>query len=180
MIEPINARALLDIFRAMPNEEQRLFVTTLGGEVTAEALYLMLHQLDQVELKKFTDRFFQEIAWQMFPILLRDARQLAREQPDLSDEEFDRLFFERIRDAGNLYDQQIADLERAKLKGERDRHPDPETIRRNLEICDLRRSDPQKYSQKKLAGQFNVTQRYIRQVIKDESKWRRLAAGQQS
>jgi len=62
--------------------------------------------------------------------------------------------------------------ELAYRKRKRDRKSDPETIRRNVEICDAFHKEGNK---KKLARRFGVTDRYIRQVIKEESHWREQA-----
>lgn len=56
------------------------------------------------------------------------------------------------------------------------RKSDPETIRRNVEICDLRRQDSRKWSQGRLAKKYHVTARLIRSVLKNEHKWRESAA----
>lgn len=51
----------------------------------------------------------------------------------------------------------------------------PGIIRRNVEICDLRKQDARKWSQGRLAKKYHVTTRVIRKVLKDEEKWRKLA-----
>ena len=56
---------------------------------------------------------------------------------------------------------------------------DPETVKRNVEICNLRNEDKKKWSQGRLAKKFNVTDRYIRKVLEEESKWRQILAKQE-
>jgi hypothetical protein len=57
----------------------------------------------------------------------------------------------------------------------RNRRSDPETIRRNVEICDLRKQDRKLWSLGRLAGKYGVTKRAISFVLEEEDKWRQLA-----
>lgn len=52
----------------------------------------------------------------------------------------------------------------------------PKTIHRNVEICDLRKTDRRKWSLTKLAKRFNVSVRSITKVLSEEEKWRSLFA----
>lgn len=99
---------------------------------------------------------------------------MAREQPQIADEEFDKLLNERVGERMALYDQKISELERAKLKKKRDRKSDPEIVRRNVEICDRRKQDRKKWSIGKLAKTYKLSHRGITLVLRDEPKWRRL------
>lgn len=56
------------------------------------------------------------------------------------------------------------------------RRSDPQTIRRNVEICDLRKHDARKWTQGRLGKKYHVTTRAIRKILADEEKWRKLAA----
>jgi hypothetical protein len=46
-----------------------------------------------------------------------------------------------------LYDRDISAIQKAQIKQVRDRKSDPQTIMRNVEICDLRHRDPREWSQ---------------------------------
>src|SRR3990167_5639796 len=54
-------------------------------------------------------------------------------------------------------DEQVRKLKRRKSS--------PRTICRNVEICDLRKGDPRKWSQGKLANRYKVSARLIRKVL---------------
>jgi hypothetical protein len=104
------------------------------------------------------------------------ARQLARENPEISDEEFDRLFNEQMKQVMEGYNRVIGEREQAKLKKQRDRKSDSETVRRNVEICDLRKRDPKKWSLAMLGRKFDLSKQAVKRILDEESKWRRLAA----
>ena len=70
----------------------------------------------------------------------------------------------------------MTELIESQLKERRDRKPDPETINRNVAICDLRKQDPVTWSQGRLAKHYDVTPRYIRKVLEEEDRWRLLAS----
>jgi hypothetical protein len=59
-------------------------------------------------------------------------------------------------------------------KAARDRPSDPETIKRNVEICDLRKQDQKKWSFGRLAKKFDVARQSIANILKEEEKWRKL------
>jgi hypothetical protein len=175
-IESITPKAVFDLYISLSNEDQREFLRLLGRSAVAESPFVIARELPLSELKRFSQMIHQELAWQSFPVFIQEARRLAREQPQISDEEFDKLLNEQVSGRMVDYDQKISELERAKLKEQRDRKSDPETVRRNLEICDLRNENPHKWSQGRLARQFDVTPRAIRKILADEVKWRRLSA----
>jgi hypothetical protein len=61
--------------------------------------------------------------------------------------------------------------------GKLKRHkPSVESIRRNVEICNLWKNDRKKWSQGRLARTYHITARRIRAILKDEKKWRDLAS----
>ncbi len=60
-------------------------------------------------------------------------------------------------------------------KSKRNRKSSPEIVRRNVEICDLRK-DRKRWSLGRLAKKFEVTTRNITLIIKAEDKWRSLAS----
>ena len=109
------------------------------------------------------------------PISLQEARKVARENPSISDEEFDKDLLRRVSDYMERYDRGIGEREAAKLKAKRDRKPDQKIAIRNVEICDLRRQDPRLWSQGRLAKKFKVGVRYIRKVLVEETEWRAKA-----
>ena len=85
------------------------------------------------------------------------------------------LLAKHVEQFAEDFARQAAEMERVKLKEQRDRKSDPETIRRNVEICDLRQQDRKKWSLGRLAKHFGVTTRAITKVLANENKWRRLA-----
>ena len=70
----------------------------------------------------------------------------------------------------------ISKAEAAKLKAERDRKSDPDTIQRNVEICDLRKQDPKKWSHRMIGRKYALTPQAVAKILKEESKWRQLGA----
>jgi hypothetical protein len=62
-------------------------------------------------------------------------------------------------------------------KQKRDRKSSPAIVRRNLEICDLRRLNPDHWSQARLAQKYKITKRAVQKILADEEKWRRQAGG---
>jgi hypothetical protein len=56
----------------------------------------------------------------------------------------------------------------------RNRKSDPEIVRRNVHICDLRKQDTKKWSLGRLAKDFDLAKSAIQKILREEPKWRRL------
>jgi hypothetical protein len=64
----------------------------------------------------------------------------------------------------------------ARYKAQRDRKSDPDTIRRNVELCDLRKQNEKLWSYRRLAKHFKITPQNVGLILKEEDKWRKLAS----
>jgi hypothetical protein len=175
-IEHCTAKTVADLFSLLPDDEKLVFIDMIASQVTAETAFRMVSRFSLPELERFTEMVRSELLFNLFPVMQDEARRLAREQPRLSDEEFDRLFRERIKQSMETYNKEIYELAAAKLKEQRDRKSDPEIVRRNVEICDLRKQDPKKWSYGMLGKKYDMTKQAIKAILKEESKWRRLTA----
>ncbi len=85
------------------------------------------------------------------------------------------LLLKTLRAASQAPVDVILREEIAHRKRQRDRKSDPAIIRRNLEICGLRKQDPKKWSLKALAKKYRKSFRTITLVLGEEDKWRELA-----
>jgi hypothetical protein len=163
--------SVTDALTRLPSDAGRLRLRSVS---TAEVPFVVCNELPLTEQGRFAEMMFEELLWRVFPLLQRTARELIREDPSLSDEQFDKELHERVKQHMDVYNREISELERAKLKEARDRKPDPETVRRNVEICNLRKQDPAKWSLGQLAKKYEMTKQSIKKIIEEESKWRRL------
>lgn len=175
-MESFSPQAVFDLYALLPDEGKQEFLRLVGRISTAEAPFVVTRELDLTEQGRYAEMVFKEILWRFFPFLEQEARRLAREKPQLSDEEFEKEHHERMKQYAELRDREIGELERAKLKKQRDRKSDPGNVKRNLEICNRRRQDRKKWSLGKLAKTYRLTPRAITKIISEEEKWRRLAA----
>jgi AraC-like DNA-binding protein len=57
----------------------------------------------------------------------------------------------------------------------RNRRSDPETVRRNVEICDRRKLDKKTWTLGTLSQHYGISRQYVARIIKEEERWRRLA-----
>jgi hypothetical protein len=143
--------------------------------VTAEDIFRIINQLPVQEMKKFSDMVNEQMLATYFPWLIQQARDVCRRHPDASDEELYSLINEESKRAIEVYEQTAGERAAAQLKQARDRKPDPETILRNVEICNLRKQNKKVWSLKKLATKYDVTVQRIAQILKKEPAWRRQA-----
>jgi hypothetical protein len=171
---PLTPGAVADLFRGLSPEGQKACLEQLN--LTAEAIFLLLHSLSPTERSQFTDMIFEEVIWQVFPWLTRHAITAVKQHPEASDEELYALVNEAARRSIEEYEASYTELAEAQLKEKRDRKSAPGTVRRNVEICDLRKQDPKKWSLGMLGKRFKLTRQTVKRILEDEAKWRRLAA----
>lgn len=167
---------VFDKYLLLSPSEMGEFLRMVGSVSSADAAWVLVSSFGPIERDRFTTAVFNEMFSQFFPVVFRTAREVAKENRDISDDEFDAELYKRVAQLQAEYDQAIGEREATKLKAKRDRKPDPETIRRNVEICDLRKTDKRHWSQGRLAKKYHITTRAIRSILKDETKWRKLAA----
>lgn len=175
-MERVTPKALFDWYVSLPDESQKDFLRLLAQASTADVPLFMTAHLSDPEAVRFGDIIFAHAIDRLMPFLLSKAVELAQDNPGADDKELVRLLKESAEDFARDFASKAAEMERVKLKAERDRKSSPETIRRNVEICDLRKQDAKKWSYRRLARQFKMTPQAIGLVLKDEAKWRRLAA----
>jgi hypothetical protein len=173
-MEAFTPVALRDLYLTFSKDDRHVFLKLIASHCTGYEPLMMLDELPRAELWKYNSNVFGSLIQTALPILLKHARKLAKEHPSLTDEEFERQletmvtqFVQNERDA-------VSELVREQIKKSRDRKSDPETIRRNVEICDLRKQNKKTWSQEKLAKKYEVTKQYISNVLKDEEKWRKF------
>jgi hypothetical protein len=177
-MDQCSPQALLDLYSLQSNSDKEKFLQLLGSSSTAEAPFWICKTMSILERGRFCDMVFEQLMAQVFPLMQMHARNLAREGGNLSNEEFDSELHERVRLEMENYNQQIGELHAARLKDKRDRKSDPETIQRNVQVCNLRKQDSKKWSLGRLAKQFDITKQSIQSILKEEAKWRRLASRQ--
>jgi hypothetical protein len=173
-----SAEAAFDLFVRLNAEEQTKFIKMLGGVCPAEAPFMMTNEMTRPEKERFSQMVFDELHWRFFPFIIHLAVQVLRKTPDATDVELEEALRQRSEEVMREHSEMIDELQADKLKAKRDRKSDPDTVRRNVQICDLRRSDKKLWSLGRLAKKFKVSIRLITKTIKEEPKWRRLAAQQ--
>ena len=87
-----------------------------------------------------------------------------------------RAFIEVRNEAARAI-AEVIKAARAKLRSMK-RQSSPDTVARNLQICDWRKSDPKKWTFGRLVKHFHIKRQSIQVILKNEKKWRRLAAEQ--
>lgn len=178
-MEMVTPQALCDLYSMLSHQDQLDFLKRLGRISTAEDAFNLICEFSQTERFRMSQILFNHTMSSFFPTLLQRARRLAREAPDISDDDFDKRLGEEVKQTLEGIGRDIAELERAELKEKRDRKSDPETIHRNVKICDLRKQDRKKWSLSRLAKNFDMTTRAITKILSEEAKWRRLGAKQE-
>ncbi|HEY1600912.1 MAG TPA: hypothetical protein VGG64_15000 [Pirellulales bacterium] len=173
--ESEKAAEILDLYRKLTGDERNACLQMIGAISFAEAPFVMMNGMRLIEQGRFNDMIADGVLRLVLPIMVQEARKIAHELPDIPDEKFEAELLARVAASTTEFKQEIGELEQAKLKQKRDRKPDPEIIRRNVEICDLWAKDRAQWTQGKLARKYHLSPRAIRLILNDEQKWRQAA-----
>jgi hypothetical protein len=171
------ARAVIDLFDSLPANERLTFFKLLGQRLRGEDVPDITSEMPIAERVKYSQGYLGQLIQVMIPVLSEAVARKALELPGSTLAELAKATHDDAVAMFVQYAEAVGKAESAKLKDQRDRKPDPETIQRNVEICDLRKSDPKKWSQNRLARKFDVTRQYVQRVLKEEGEWRKLARG---
>jgi hypothetical protein len=175
-------QAVLDSFRALPADDRRDFFQSIAGEIPVESALVLFGNMPLSERERFIQKIVDEVVGRVMPAVIITGIHVLQEKPELAGKELEKLVAkhhaEELVKASQQVSQMYKSFEAARLKAKRDRKSAPATVRRNVEICNLRKRDPKHWSQGQLAKKFKVSSPAIRKILKDEAKWRRLAADQ--
>lgn len=161
--ERVTAAFLFEQYGNLSGNERGAFLRLLGQQSPAELILLLISELSEVQRDRFIEMILPPAG---------EVVDTAPSEPDAEIQAFmDELVAKSAVNTPKFIQSVIADY-----KSKRERKSNPETIKRNVEICDLRKQDRRKWSLRKLAKHYDVTTRVITQVTKEEAKWRRLAS----
>jgi hypothetical protein len=175
IIPRVTPQVLRDLFWMMSDLERGDFLRLISDSIPAETIFAMIGMMDAAERIRFFDMISDEVVMRTMPGVMKAAVEAVRDMPQASMEELLTEVTRRHSDAMQEYDQEIVAIEAAKLKALRDRKSNPETILQNVQICDRHSQNPE-LTQGQLGKQFDMTPAAIRKILKEESKWRRLAS----
>ena len=174
-MEEITPQSVLDLFWRLTDEERDNFIRLLGKDLTAEAAYAQTGQLDTIEHGRYVDMLLDATWRSILPSMVNAAIRITREHPNLTGGPLEEAVFRFHQHEMSMMGQDMRTQEAERLREKRNRKSSPETIRRNLEICNFRKQNAKHWSHGRLARKFGVTDRAIRSVLKQEAKWRHLA-----
>jgi hypothetical protein len=172
-MEPFSPQALIKQYRRLSEEDKIVFLQLLGQGATADAPVRVAAELPPTERLQFASWIHDNCIADFLPRLVREARLLAREKPEASDEEFERALDEAFRQGMVSINESLTELAATELKQIRERGSDPANVKTYIEICDKRRAGNSTVGQ--LASDYGRSRQRISQIVKDEPKWRRLA-----
>ncbi len=176
MVESPTPRALFDLFMLLSEQDRNAFLKLLGRNCPAEVPFIIADTLSHSERFRLSQYLTSSMVTNMLPLLVEEARRLAKEGTRMSDEEFDQMVKERVMASVQKQTDAAATLAREELKEKRNRHSAPKNVRRNIEICDLRRKNPTYWSFGRLASKYRMRRQSILRILENEAKWRQ--AGQ--
>ncbi len=174
-MESLPRPALLGAYLSLSNEDKIAFLRALANASTADHAREYLKELNAAERPRFAEwRFIPD--WlnnQLFEALWERAKPMIS---DAIEKGLSTTLAPALLPKINEIISMNVDAEREKFKKKRDRKSSPETILRNVQICDLRTLDKRKWTLGRLASKYDVTRQAIERVLKKEDHWRQLSS----
>lgn len=162
---------LYDRYYSLTDEDKKLFVKEIGRASKTEDLTAFFSGLPDDE-KLFSLK--------VFALLITKLRKHDEFGTQWIDDVIIAHTAKNIKDIMKImsnyeFMEKAAEFRVAEAKQKRDRKSDPATVRRNVEICDLRGQNKKLWTLNRLAKKYKCTVRNITKVLKDEPRWRQLA-----
>ncbi len=175
-MDAISPQALVDIYLLLPKPQQLQFLQILGQNSAAEQAYMVTMGLSSSEQNRFWGKVKEIFDRRFLPSYLHAALMMTRDLEARTDEQFKEELKRRISENEKISAKGVEALMREELKAERDRKSDPNIVRRNVKLCDLRKKDPRTWSYGKLARHFDIKRPTVRKILGEEQKWRQLGS----
>ncbi len=172
-VEIATPKVVFDLYQSLTEDQKMVFLAHLASISNGKHITCLIESMPTLTKTELNQRIYGHIIDSMLPVLTGIAFDLVAKTPEIQREDARiQMANESQRYLKGIIEE-AAVVERAIVKDQRDRKSDPETVKRNVEICDLRLSDPKKWSHRRLAREFKVTPQYIGLVLKEEAEWRR-------
>ena len=133
-------KQLFDLYSLLTPENKGLFLRMIGGISPAEHTFLFMSGQTVLEQYRFNEMIFRETTHKFFPVIIQHAAKLVKEMPSASVEELAEALFEQAGQATDQYNRDISEVERARLKEQRDRKVDDERLERGRIILEANRN----------------------------------------
>jgi hypothetical protein len=154
---------LFSLYEELDSYERIQFFKLIATICTAEEIDTLIFHAPPEEWKRYAEARYRIIEQQF------STSEIDKETLDELEQKTDELN-EKVAALNEAY----ANQKIAEYKSSRNRKSSPKTIRRNVEICDLRKQNRRKWSLTQLAKHFKTSQRSITLVLSEEAKWRNL------
>jgi hypothetical protein len=128
--------ALWRQYKSLPNDDQARFLAALGNTLTADGAFFILTYLQQSEKLRVAQRMSEQTVSQVLPIMIGAACKLARQYPDVPEEELEKLVYKDSAERIDAVRRTAMEQSLAQLKEQRD--PKPRNTERDNEIVRLR------------------------------------------
>ena len=173
MAKKSKARLVFDQYVLLESDQMKEFFELLGEASVAEVPWTIVNCLSAPEKERYAEFSVEMYATVIHPALVKHAVDAAASLPNATLDEIKADVDRRFRESTDIYHEAISKLEREKLEAKRNRKPSLENIKRNVEICDLRLKG---WSQGQIAKKYGKTDTWVRNIEREELKWRRLLA----
>ncbi len=173
MLEKSKVRLLLEGVWTLSIDERIEFFETLGESTVAENVWLLIGGLNSDEMFRFCVDFGKSYNKFQLPKIIESILETYDFIPDDKKQSMLSEIEASVREKSIVFGKEAFDLVQSYVENKRNRKSTLENIKRNVEICDLRING---WSQGQIAKKYGKTDTWVRNIEKDELKWRRLLA----
>ena len=162
---------------ALSGEDRRTFLRLLGSVSRADVPFFVADGLRTSEQIQLSRMFVERFVPNAMPLLARAALDEIECRPGASSDELVPRIIDRASAAFRVITEAVEKAEQEKIKAQRDRKSSPDIIRRNIQIIERRRQNPNLWTLGRLAKEYEIERQTIQGILDEELKWRQLEAG---
>lgn len=131
----VTLSTIWDLYARLHDQDVDAFLRMLGERSTVEAVQVIVQNLHPDQRARFRKLVIDPMFDAALPLMIREAIQIVRGRPDLTDDEVAALITEQAPQLLDATTQAVTEVERARLKAARD--PKPRNTQRDCEIVRL-------------------------------------------
>lgn len=170
----ISPQQLVDAFMSYGPEQRDEFVRLFAQVCPHETPRAIIRHFPVAKREEMDGELYRKTFLRVLPACYQHAREILSMNPEISDDEFQKDMHAKLEKFVMDTKSLAAQKEKENLETQRNRKSDPNTIKRNVDICKLKDEKPN-LSLGQLGKQFNLSPSSIRDILEERSRWFSLA-----
>jgi hypothetical protein len=156
----------LTAFARLTLDQRSAFFRAVAGSTTATEAIALYGAMPDDQRGALVFYLLHRTVSKLEPLMIAEARRVAQERPVGAAPDFDAAIGRQVEATQRELWSGAVDTAGREFKRQRDRKSDPNIVNRDREIRERRRSNPKTWTLAKLAKQYEISIRTVRDILK--------------